>query len=232
MAGAGGPGFLRLLPRGSRRVDDRSVRTGVRAVARGRRAGGLFLRRAAPGLGAHGALCREGDGPRAAVRRPRREEVLLRAGELHARPAAGGRRSARAEELLRRRRPQLDRDPERGRPRPRAGALDHPRPSGRGRNRLQHRPAARLAGESGLPAYAHRRVAGHGLPVPLPDALHADGARCHHQQKRRSSRCPGDASRGSRGGQRSTAPRERAWSSWTCRSCRNSASRVATRAAC
>ena len=34
-----------------------------------------------------------------------------------------------------------------------------------------------LPGEPRVPAHAHRRVARHGLPVPLPDALDADRAR-------------------------------------------------------
>ena len=57
----------------------------------------------------------------------RHAEVLLRAGELHAGPAADRRRGARAEELLRRRGAELDRHPHRRRPRPRAGALDRQR---------------------------------------------------------------------------------------------------------
>ena len=49
----------------------------------------------------------------------RHQEILLRAGELHARPAPDRRRGAGAEELLRRRRAQFDRHPHRRRHRPR-----------------------------------------------------------------------------------------------------------------
>ena len=49
--------------------------------------------------------------------RDRRAQVLLRARELHARSGADRRRGARAQELLRRRGPQLDRHPHRRRPR-------------------------------------------------------------------------------------------------------------------
>ena len=42
---------------------------------------------------------------------------------------------------------------------------------------LQHRSPAHLPVEPRVPPHAHRRVARHGLPVPLPDALDADRAR-------------------------------------------------------
>jgi hypothetical protein len=59
----------------------------------------------------------------------RREEVLLRPRELHARPPAPSSARRPSCELLRRRRPQLDRHPHRRRPRPRARPLDrHGRP--------------------------------------------------------------------------------------------------------
>ena len=91
--------------------------------------------------------------------------------------AADRRRGAGAEELLRRRRAQLDRHPHRRRPRSRARALDHQRPARRRRHRHQHRSPAHVPGEPRVPPHAHRRVARHGLPVPLPDALDADRAR-------------------------------------------------------
>ncbi len=56
-------------------------------------------------------------------------DLLLRAGELHARPAARGRRGARAAGLLRGRRAQLHRHPHRRRPRSGHGPLDHDRPT-------------------------------------------------------------------------------------------------------
>ena len=42
---------------------------------------------------------------------------------------------------------------------------------------IQHRPVAHLSGEPRVPAHAHGRVARHGVPVPLPDAIDADRAR-------------------------------------------------------
>ena len=122
---------------------------------------------------------------RADLARGRRPEVLLRAGELHARPAAGRRRGAGAAGTTSSPRAQLDRHPHRRRPRPRARALDRQRPARRRRHRLQHRPPAPLPGEPRVPAHAHRRVARHGLPVPLPDAVDADRAR--REASRRST---------------------------------------------
>ena len=86
VAGDRGSGLVRLLPRGGRRADDRPVRAGVRAVERRRRPRRLLVRRDAARLGSHGAVRREGDEPRADLVRHRRPQVLLRAGELHARP--------------------------------------------------------------------------------------------------------------------------------------------------
>ncbi len=123
LAGDRGPGALRLLPRGGRRADDRPVRAGVRAVARGRGARRRLVRPAPAGLGPHGAVRRAGDQPCADRRRDRHPHVLLRTGELHARPGAGARRGAGAARLLRGRRPELDRHPHRRRRRPGAGPL-------------------------------------------------------------------------------------------------------------
>ena len=109
--------------------------------------------------------------------RSRDQEILLRPGELHARPAPDRRRGARAEELFRRRGAQFDRHPHRRRPRPRAGALDRQRHARRRRDRLQHRPPAQVPGQSRVPPRAHHRVARHGLQVPLPDHDAADRAR-------------------------------------------------------
>ena len=84
LAGAGGPGHLRLLPRGGRRPHARPVRAGLRAVEGRRRAGGLLVRRAAAGLGPDGARTwrrrwpgsrspsRSGSGSSSAVRRASR----------------------------------------------------------------------------------------------------------------------------------------------------------------
>ena len=58
----------------------------------------------------------------------------------------------------------------------------------RRRHRLQHRSPAHLPGEPRVPAHAHRRVARHGLPVPLPDALDADRARREEVGDPRSAR--------------------------------------------
>ena len=107
-----------------------------------------------------------------------RPDVLLRPGELHARPAPGRRRGAGAAELLRRRRAELDRHPHRRRPRPGAGALDH-RPAAR----TSTSPASTSTGctpTRPTPSTARTRTVeslGHGLPVPLPDAVDADRAR-------------------------------------------------------
>ena len=98
----------------------------------------------------------------------RDQEILLRAGELHARPAPDRRRGAGAEELFRRRGAQFHRDPHRRRHRSRAGALDRQRLARRRRDRLQHRPPAQVSGQSGIPARAHHRVARYGLQCHYP----------------------------------------------------------------
>ena len=129
VAGDRGPGSLRLLPRGGRRADDRPVRAGVRAVEGRRHPGRLLVRLHPARLGSDGAVRRGGDAAACPITlRDGHPDVLLRAGELHARPAAGGRRGARAAELLRRRRAELDRHPHRRRHRAGAGPLD-PRPA-------------------------------------------------------------------------------------------------------
>ncbi len=148
---ARGSGVARLLPRGGGRPDDRPVRARVRALEGGRRARGLLVRRDPARLGSHGQVPREGDGAGAHLARDGHQEVLLRPRELHARPSAGGGRGARDQELLRRRRPQLDRHPHRRRPRARARALDHQRSRRRRRHRLQHRPPAHVPDQPRVP---------------------------------------------------------------------------------
>ena len=64
-AGARRPGVLRLLPRGGRRPAGRPVRAGLRAVERRGHSRGFLVRRNPAGLGAHDALSRKGDEPRA-----------------------------------------------------------------------------------------------------------------------------------------------------------------------
>ena len=76
------------------------------------------------------------------------------------------------QELLRRRRAQLGRRAHRRRPRPRARALDHRRACP-----MSMSPAfnidrtAHLPGQPRVPPRAHRRVARHGLQVPLPEQV-------------------------------------------------------------
>ena len=122
----------------------------------------------------------------------RDQEILLRPGELYARLASDHRRGAGDQELLRGGRPQLDRHPHRRRHRPCVGALDHPRHARRRRDRLQHRPAAQVPGQSRVPPRAHHRVARHGLQVPLPHHDADDRAR------REDLRDPRAAGRGPR----------------------------------
>ena len=74
-----------------------------------------------------GPVPRDGDVARPDLDGGGRPQVLLRSGELHARPGAGRRRGARAAQLLRGRRAELDRHPHRRRPRSGAGALDRRR---------------------------------------------------------------------------------------------------------
>ena len=97
-----GPGQLRLLPRGSRRADDRTVRVGVRAVERGPDPRRLLVRDHPTRLGPDGALPRARHESRADLVRHRDSHLLLRPGELHPRSAAGGRGVARVAQLLRR----------------------------------------------------------------------------------------------------------------------------------
>ena len=167
--GARGPGRLRLLPRGGRRPDRRPVRAGVRAVAAStaspttsrsasssptgsawRRASRQAMRRVpvTSTTGVRTFFC----GPESFT--PDLAPLLGEAPELH--------------ELLRRRGHELDRHPDRRWDRPGARALDRRRPPRRRRDRVQHRPAAALPGEPRVPAHAHGRVAGHGVPAPLP----------------------------------------------------------------
>ena len=168
LAGARGPGLLRLLPRGGRRPDGRPVRAGLRAVEGRRRPAGLLVRRDPARLGPHGPVPREGDATDPRLARGRRS-ASSSADRRASRPTSPRRRrGARAEELLRRRRAELDRHPHRRRDRARPRALDRQRAPRRRRHRLEHRPPAPLPGEPRVPRDAHRRVARHGLPVPLP----------------------------------------------------------------
>ena len=190
----------------------------------------------------------------------RHEEVLLRTGELHARPAADRRRGAEPARLFRRGGPQFDRHPDGRRARPRDGALDRPRPARRRRHRDEHQSRAAVPGEPGVSPRAHGRVARHGLQVPLPVQVARDGARRTTlavprpargarrvlrrderlgiaglvRRRRRDAgaraRCRGSASSGGRTGNASIAPRAKAWSPWTCRSWASSWCRDATRA--
>ena len=129
LAGARGPGELRLLPRGGRRPDARPVRGGLRAVE-GRRESRPTSRSSScrrTGTGWARTSSRRWGASRCLRRR--HQNVLLRARELHARPPAGGRAGARGAQLLRRRRTQLDRHPDRRRARSGARALDRRRPT-------------------------------------------------------------------------------------------------------
>ena len=143
----------------------------------GRHPRGVLLRRAPAGLGADGAVPREGHVTRPAHDGGGDPEVLLRPRELHGGPAAGGGRGAGAPELLRGRRSQLHRHPHRRRPGPGPGALDRRGPRRHRHHRLQHRPAAHLPGQPRVPRDAHGGVPGQRLPVPLPDEVHADRSR-------------------------------------------------------
>ena len=187
LAGARGPGSLRLLPRGGRRADGRPVRAGLRAVEGRRRSPTDFSFGEIPpdwdrmGPYLEKAMSRVPISMEAGIRKffcgpesftPDLQPVVGEAPEL--------------EELLRRRRAQLDRHPHRRRHRPRAGALDRQRPrptstspasTSTGCTRYQANPEYRRD--------PHRRVARHGLPVPLPDAVDADRAR--RQACRRST---------------------------------------------
>ena len=45
-------------------------------------------------------------------------------------------------------------------------------------HRVQHRPPASVPVEPRVPPHTHGRVVGHGVPVPLPQPVDADGTRC------------------------------------------------------
>ena len=106
------------------------------------------------------------------------QEVLLRPGELHPRPAAGRRRGARAARTT-----SSPPGSTRSASSPAAASAGcsrtgsstaaptstSPASTSTGCTRYQANPEYR--------AHAHRRVARHGLPVPLPDAVDADRAR-------------------------------------------------------
>jgi hypothetical protein len=75
------------------------------------------------------------------------------------------------------------------------------RPPRRRRHRLAHRSPAHLPGQPRVPPHPHGRVARHGLPVPLPDALDADRAR------RQASACTSGSRRAARTSRTSAAGR-------------------------
>ena len=100
---------------------------------------------------------RDGSVPGAARRW--HEEVLLRAGELHAGPGADAGRGARAARLLRRRRAELARHPARRRRRQRDRAVDRRRDPARRRDRFRRRPDAAVRDQPALPRRPHRRAA-------------------------------------------------------------------------
>ena len=128
--------------------------------------GGLLLRRAAARLGPDGALParRRWSGSRS---RSRPASATFFCGPESFTPdlRADRRRGARAAQLLRRRRAQLDRHPDRRRHRPGAGAVDRRRSARRRRHR--HSTSTGCTATSATREYradAHRRVARHGLP--------------------------------------------------------------------
>src|SRR6266542_407204 len=149
----------------------------VRAVAGRGSTGGLLLRRAATGLEPHRVVPGKGDAASPTHAGHPSTHLLLRPGELHARPAAGGRRGTRASQLLRAGRVELDRHPDRRRDRAGARPLDPGRAARHRRDRVQHRPAARVPEQPGVPGDPYRRGARHGLPVPLPGPGDAHGPR-------------------------------------------------------
>ena len=127
--------------------------------------------------------------------------VLLRSGELHARPAPDRRAGAGGAQLLRRRRTQLDRHPHRRRHRPPGRALDRRRRPGRRRHRHAPGAAPAVPGDARVPAHAHRRVARDGVPVPLPEPVDADRTRrqavaAAHAARRRRARTSGTSAVG------------------------------------
>ena len=139
--------------------------------------GGLFVWRNLPRLGPDGSVSGAHHLPGPGGGGDRDQEAVLRAGELHAGPAADRRRGAGAAELLRGRRAELDRDPDRRGNRPGDRALDRRGPARRRRDGHEHRPAAPLPGQPRVPRDPDRRVAGHGVRDPLPGPADADRAR-------------------------------------------------------
>ena len=117
--------------------------------------------------------------------------VLLRTGELHARPASDRRAGAGGAQLLRRRRAQLDRHPHRRRHRPAGRALDRRRRPRRRRHRHAPGAPAAVPGDARVPAHTHGRVARDGVPVPLPEPLDADRPRRQALAAAHAARRPG-----------------------------------------
>ncbi len=176
-AGAGGPGHLRLHPRGDRRPDGRPVR-GPRGTVAGRPGAGRFLLRSDhPRLGPDGPLRRGGDESGAGHPGRRDPHLLLRAGVIHARPRAAVRGGARGRELLRGGGPELDRHPHRRRDRPGPGALDRGRGARRRHHRHGRRAAAAVPDHAVLPARPDGGEPRPGLRLPLPEPGQGDGAR-------------------------------------------------------
>ncbi len=145
----------------------------MRAVARRRHPGELLLRHPATGLGPDGPVPAEGDGAGPGLAHGWREDVLLRAGELHSGPGADRRRGAGAAQLLRRRRAELDRNPYRRWPRPGGGSVDCGRSTGHRRHRYPHRPVAAVPTQPRVPRDPYGRVARAGVRDALPGSRHA-----------------------------------------------------------
>ena len=166
-----------LHPGGRGEPPRRGLRAGRPPDRRLRASRRLLLRRAAgPRRGAAHAGPRGRHAPDPDPRRDRLAELLLRPRELHPRrpvPHRGGTRAAR---LLRRVRPQLGRDPVRGRGRQGGRGVDGagarpPRPRG------QRRPADGPGPEHpALPAGAGERDPRAPLRAPLPVPAVRDGA--------------------------------------------------------
>ena len=162
-AGVRGPRVVRLLPRGGRRDDGRPLRAAGGAVEGRGHPARLLLRHDPARLGPDEPVPGEGHGPRPGHPRGRRPHLLLRSGVVHPRPRPRRRRGSRDPQLLRRRGDELGRHPLRRRPRPGAGPLDHHRPAGRRRHRLQRRPVPPVAGRRRLPRRAHHGDPRHGV---------------------------------------------------------------------
>ena len=176
-AGVRGPRVVRLLPRGGRRDDGRPLRAAGGAVEGRGHPARLLLRQDPARLGPDEPVPGEGHGPRPGHPRGRRPHLLLRSGVVHPRPRPRRRRGSRDPQLLRRRGHELGRHPLRRRPRPGAGPLDHHRPAGRRRHRLQRRPVPPVAGRRRLPRRAH-----HGDPRHGVRRAHARQAAAHRPQ--------------------------------------------------